>query len=85
MTSKESIAYTIHIEGSISEGWMRWFGNMSYAGERAVGSADGTVLQIAVPDQGAMLGALQKLHNLGYTVAEVRMLVTDSESTGRVK
>ena len=82
MTARETTAYRIHVNGAISERWIKWFGNMALAAEKTAGSDGRTVVQVEVPDQAALLVTLQKLHNLGYTLTEVRMVVNDESVKG---
>ena len=77
------VTYSVRMKGFISERWTNWFGNMTIIREDGA-STDGlaTTVSIAVADQAALLGTLQKLHNLGYSLMEVRLLVDDSIDQG---
>jgi len=52
--------YTIRIEGRLPECWQEWFDGLAVA-NLANGQA---VLQGCLPDQSALVGVINQLHNL---------------------
>ncbi len=63
--------YEIQIEGTLSARWAEWFHGMDIAGHEEGGRML-TVLTGSIPDQAALLGMLQSIHNLGLVILSVR-------------
>ena len=68
------ISYQIQVQGHVSQRWADWFGNMIILGEDVVDQMEFSTITIEVVDQSALLGSLQKLHNLGYSLLEVKRM-----------
>lgn len=89
------LSYTIRVRDSISERWIGWFGNMTVierpelspgaAGLPAPDQDYFTVVKVNVADQAALLGILQKLHNLGTIVESVQLEVARKKESGSDK
>ena len=71
---EQGTTYEILVQGSISQRWLDWFGDMTIRSVEGASRMACTTLQIAVPDQSALLGRLQKLHNLGHILLKIRRL-----------
>jgi hypothetical protein len=65
--------YEIQVEGMLSSRWAEWFPNLTMTNLEEKGSLV-TILTGSIPDQAAMLGMLQTIHNLGLLVLSVRRL-----------
>jgi hypothetical protein len=65
--------YLIFIEGQVKPGWEDWFGGLSQQG---LGGC--TLLFGLLPDQSALLGVLDAVHNLGLTVISLHSLETET-------
>ncbi len=63
--------YEIQIEGTLGARWAEWFHGMNITG-RTEGERVLTVLTGGIPDQAALLGMLQSIHNLGLVILSVR-------------
>lgn len=70
-----STYYQIYIRGRVTAGWEDWFGGMEI---EAV--PDVTRLSGPLPDQSALLGVLDVLHNLGLEVVSVSRLENPPET-----
>jgi hypothetical protein len=66
--------YEIHIRGHISPRWANWFGNLTIVDNEGFGQSGLSRINIEVADQAAMLGLLQKMHNLGHSILEIRRI-----------
>ena len=66
------IDYEIQLQGRLSQRWIDWFGNMTVIDDREWPGTSWVSLQVT--DQASFLGQIQKLHNLGYTLLEIRRL-----------
>lgn len=62
--------YHIRVRGQISARWAEWLDGMAIA---PAGEDGETLLTGAIVDQAALLGLLQKLHNLGLRLVEMRL------------
>lgn len=60
----------IRVSGCIGERWERWLDGMAISPADAAGE---TLLTGSVVDQAALLGLLQKLHNLGLVLLALRV------------
>lgn len=59
--------YEIRIKGHLDESWADWFGGLAISHE-----ANGeTLLTVSVPDQAALHGVLNRLHDLGVQLISV--------------
>ncbi len=63
--------YEIQVEGAMSARWAEWFHGMDFTGHEE-GSRTITVLTGCVPDQAALLGMLQSIHNIGLLILSVK-------------
>jgi hypothetical protein len=70
---RRSLCYEIQLQGRISLRWLNWFEDMDLLKEKQRNTTASSVA-IRVADQGALLGALQKLHNLGFQFESVRRI-----------
>lgn len=68
----KSVGYEIRLQGQLSQRWIDWFGNMTMIGDRQQPGTSRLFLEVA--DQSSLLGQVQKLHNLGHTLLEIRRL-----------
>ena len=57
--SSETRRYRIELEGEFPADWASWFGTAEVRSERGT-----TVLELTVPDQAALHGALRRVHDL---------------------
>jgi hypothetical protein len=64
--------YQIQVHGWISERWQNWFDDMTITRHRTSDGVPITTLTGIVADQAALLGLLQKLYTLGFTLLLVR-------------
>jgi hypothetical protein len=69
----QGVSYEIQVQGSISQRWVDWFGCMTIITEEEDPSSL-TTAEVHVADQAALLGQLQKLHNLGFFLLQVRRI-----------
>jgi hypothetical protein len=69
----QEVSYEIQVQGSISQRWVDWFGCMTIITEEEDPSSL-TTAEVHVADQAALLGQLQKLHNLGFSLLQVRRI-----------
>jgi len=63
--------YHIRVQGWIGTRWEQWLDGLAITPADAPGE---TLLIGALVDQAALLGLLQKLHNLGLRLLELRMV-----------
>ena len=68
----KSVGYEIRLQGQLSQRWIDWFGNMTMIDDRQQPGTSRLFLEVV--DQASLLGQVQKLHNLGYTLLEIRRL-----------
>ncbi len=59
--------YQIYVRGVLEEGWMDWFSNL----EVTSAGPGRSLLTVAVPDQAALRGVLDRLWDLNYEVIAV--------------
>jgi hypothetical protein len=81
----QKVNYQIQVQGHVSQRWADWFGNMIILEEDVTGQRDVSTLAIAVADQAALLGSLQKLHNLGYALLEIKRIAGAMNDERKVK
>ncbi len=74
LQQSQTVSYQIQVQGHVSQRWADWFGNMIILDEGVVDQIDISTVTIEVVDQAALLGSLQKLHNLGYSLLEIRRM-----------
>lgn len=70
--SSRGITFEILVQGTISQRWVNWFGCLTILVQEEDGWRSLTTVELQVADQGALLGQLQKLHNLGFSLLQVR-------------
>jgi hypothetical protein len=70
----QQATYEILVQGNISQRWVDWFANMTILAEDEAGPLPHTTAEVRVADQAALLGQLQKLHNLGFSLLQVRRI-----------
>jgi hypothetical protein len=70
----QELSYEIELTGQISQRWLDWFGNMTLLTLKKDERTCLSTVSIKVVDQAALLGVLQKLHNLGFSLVEVRLM-----------
>jgi hypothetical protein len=64
--------YEVVVRGPLSQRWVDWLGDMTVSA--VVGTTQPeTHLELGVTDQAALLGKLQKLHNLGLLLLQVKL------------
>lgn len=66
--------YQIHIQGKLDSSWSDRLAGMSIATSAGKDVAPLTTLQGELVDQSALLGVLNTLHDLGYTLVRVNYL-----------
>jgi hypothetical protein len=66
--------YEVQLQGRLSQRWLDWLGDMTVVAVDEAGELWRTTAVLQVPDQAALLGQLQKLHNLGYPLLQIRRL-----------
>ena len=74
--------YEIQLQGHISQRWTDWLGNLTVIDDSSDRPGISKVTTEVV-DQAALLGLLQKMHNLGHSFLEIRRLgeaITDQRS-----
>jgi hypothetical protein len=64
--------YQIQIEGRIGQRWANWFEGMIITLEERGDATVITTLIGPIADQAALLGLLQKLYSLGFSLNEVK-------------
>lgn len=69
---QERIHIEIQVQGELSQRWAGWFGGMRITTGRTAKMPSVTTLTGTVADQAALLGLLNKLHNLGLVILLVR-------------
>jgi hypothetical protein len=74
LRNNRKATYKIKMKGSISQRWAGWFGNLTILDQEDTDQPDLTTITVDVADQAAFLGALQKLHNLGCSLLEVKLI-----------
>ena len=72
LQQSQKVNYQIQVQGHVSQRWADWFGNMTILGEDGAGRTAVSTIIVEVADQAALLGSLQKLHNLGYALLEIK-------------
>ena len=70
----QGTTYEILVQGNISQRWVDWFGCMMILAEDEGNPLSLTTAEVHVADQSALLGQLQKLHNLGFSLLQVRRI-----------
>jgi hypothetical protein len=77
-------AYEIVVQGWVGSRWVDWLDGMS-ATLRGDDHLPSTVISGVLSDQAALLGVLQRLHNLGFTISTVAALgaATREQAKGR--
>jgi hypothetical protein len=71
---ERQVVYAILLQGRLSQRWLDWLGDMTILAVDEAGNISRTTAELQVPDQAALLGQLQKLHNLGYQLLKIRRL-----------
>ncbi len=66
--------YQIHIQGKLDSSWSDRLAGMSIATTVGRNAAPLTTLQGELVDQSALLGVLNTLHDLGYSLLQVNHL-----------
>lgn len=66
--------YEIRVQGTISRRWLNWLDDIVVLDVADTGSSAMTTAKVSVPDQAALLGKLQQLHNLGFSLVQVRRI-----------
>ncbi len=66
--------YEVQFQGRMSQRWLDWLGGMTVQAVDEAGEVSRTTAVLQVPDQAALLGQLQKLHNLGYPLLQIRRM-----------
>lgn len=67
-------SYEIQFQGTISQRWLGWLGGMTIQAVDEDEKISLTTVEVRVPDQAALLGQLQKLHNLGYSLLQIKRM-----------
>jgi len=74
LQQSQKVNYQIQVQGHVSQRWADWFGNMIILDPDIAGQKEVSTVSIKVADQAALLGSLQKLHNLGYALLEIKRM-----------
>ncbi len=77
--SKLSAHYAIRVKGTIGERWQAWFEDMQAQVNEDTNEGTVTVLTGLMTDQAALMGTLQKLSTLGFTVIDVHQISEEGE------
>jgi uncharacterized protein YjfI (DUF2170 family) len=85
LQQSQKVNYQIQVQGHVSQRWADWFGNMIILNQDIVGQSDFSTLSIQIADQAALLGSLQKLHNLGYVLLEIKRIAETVNEERSVK
>ena len=75
--------YEIRLIGRISHRWAGWIGEMTVLDIDEGDQECISTISIEAIDQAALLGILQKLHSLGFSLVEIRLLARDTHDQGR--
>lgn len=67
----QAAQFEIQVEGTISNRWAEWFHGLNIE-SRQEGSQMVTILTGSIPDQSALLGMLQTIHNIGLMILSVK-------------
>ncbi len=67
----QAAQFEIQVEGTISSRWAEWFHGLNIE-SRQEGSQMVTILTGSIPDQSALLGMLQTIHNIGLMILSVK-------------
>jgi hypothetical protein len=59
--------YEIRVEGRLEDGWSEWFGGMTICHDRE----GETLLAGSLPDQAALFGVLNRIHDLNLKLIAV--------------
>ena len=62
--------YEIRVEGRLQERWSEWFGDLSICSDRD----NQTILTGPPPDQAALFGVLNRIHDLNLILVSVARL-----------
>jgi hypothetical protein len=73
LQKNQKVRYEIQMIGCISQRWAGWFGDMTILDIDDASQGCISTVSIEVVDQAALLGALHKLHSLGFSLVEVRL------------
>ncbi len=65
--------YQIEIKGHLKEKWIAWLDSMVIEITKQ-GDSDNTIIKVAIPDQAALRGTLNKLWDLNLTLISVIQL-----------
>ena len=83
--SAQRSLYEIQFRGRISQRWADWLGDLTITSEVVVRDETVSTAAVEVADQGALLGTLQKMHNLGFSLLQIKQMDEswpDKRSTG---
>ena len=75
--------YKIQFQGRISQRMADWLGDMTITDEVSGVHEFVSTVTVDVADQGAMLGLLQKMHNLGISLLQIKHM-DESQDEERV-
>ena len=70
--------YLICVRGQVSQDWQDWFGGLA---QQML--PEYTVLSGSLPDQSALLGILDVIHNLGLTLISVSCLEPSAKGASK--
>lgn len=69
--------YEVRVQGVLDSQWSDYLGGMSISTEHHAGRAPVTVLTGRLPDQSALSGVLGALHDLGFPLLSVELLLPE--------
>jgi hypothetical protein len=70
--------YRITIQGTLNSSWSRAFNDMNITNEHSADGVPFSVLTGQLVDQGALLGVLDHLHGLGFSLLRVECVEISS-------
>jgi hypothetical protein len=66
--------YQVRVQGALDPQWSDFLGDMSIVTEYPDGQKPVTILTGRLPDQSALAGVLDGLHDLGFALLSVELL-----------
>ena len=70
----EPAVYRIRIQGILDKNWSDYYGGMAIEHEGDPKRSAWTILSGKLPDQSALIGVINSLHDIGYPILSVEYL-----------
>lgn len=80
-TDPDGEIYDVCVKSILDEGWIYALQLDPVITQRHYAGPPRTVLTVRLADQSAMLGLLNRLHNMGLTLLSIRLARADRESS----